>query len=260
MWGRKSVRSEGSVASVDEGRSPGGRSWRLGAAPLVRLAGPVSALAGLRCERSFAQIERLIALDAWLGAEGAALSEALYAAIGTVGDPSARPGLVGLRRALHRARMPGPREWNPALATLLPTDLAQRVEQWVQRYAERKGVHDDLPEMLAQEREGARARLRQALAHPGFRRALSQAAPTLLDDVDKWLVDQRHQLKPQKLLRLVKYLARAAAKTSPYSTFMSAGLASGASTGRRSPFAILPSSRWGCWSWMAAAWRPSVPR
>src|SRR5262249_31336504 len=210
-------------APVDQGRSPGGR-WQVGAAPVVRLAGvPVSALAGLRCERSFAEIERLIALDTWLGTEGAALSEALYAVIGAVGDPSARPGLVGLRRALHRVRMPSPREWNPALAALLPADLAQRVEQGVDQCANRKGVHDDLPGVLAGEREGAQARLRQALAHPGFRRALSQAAPTLLDDLDKWLLDQRHQLKPQKLLRLVKYLARAAAKTSPYSTFMSAG-------------------------------------
>src|SRR5215475_7031084 len=123
----------GGSASVDEGGSPCGR-WRVGAAPVVRLAGvPVSALAGLRCERSFAEVERLIALDAWLGAEGAALSEALYAVIGAVGDPSARPGLVGLRRSLHRVRMPSPREWNPALAALLPADLAQRVEQWVDR-------------------------------------------------------------------------------------------------------------------------------
>src|SRR5215470_20276958 len=65
-------------ASVAEGSSSCSRSWLVGAAPVVRLAGvPVSALAGLRCERSFAQVERLIALDAWLGAEGAALSEAL---------------------------------------------------------------------------------------------------------------------------------------------------------------------------------------
>src|SRR5262249_31120775 len=135
----------------------------------------------------------------------------------------ARPGLVGLRRALHRVRMPSTQEWSPALAALLPADLAQRVEQWVDRYADRKGGHGDLPGGLAEEREGAQARLRQALAHPAFRRALPQAAPTLLDDLDKWLLDQRHQLKPQKLLRLVKYLARAAAKTSPYSTFMSAG-------------------------------------
>src|SRR5262249_35779001 len=128
-------------ASVAEGGSSCGRSWQVGAAPVVRLAGvPVSALAGLRCERSFAQIERLIALDAWLGAEGAALSEALYAVIGAVGDAGARPGLVGLRRALHRVRMPGTREWNPALATLLPAEIAQRVRQWVDRCAERKGV------------------------------------------------------------------------------------------------------------------------
>jgi hypothetical protein len=211
-------------ASVGEGRSPFGQGWQLGAAPVVRLAGvPVSALAGLRCERSFAQIERLIDLDAWLGTEGAALSEALYPVIGAVGDAGARPGLVGLRRALHRGRLPSTREWNPGLAALLPAELARRVGQWVDRCADRKGVHGELPGVLAQEREGAQAELRLALAHPGFRRALSQAAPTLLDEVDKWLVDRRHQLKPQKLLRLVKYLARAAAKTSPYSTFMSAG-------------------------------------
>src|SRR5262249_28629952 len=115
-------------APVDQGRSPGGR-WQVGAAPVVRLAGvPVSALAGLRCERSFAEIERLIALDTWLGTEGAALSEALYAVIGAVGDPSARPGLVGLRRALHRVRRPSTQEGNPALATPPAAQPATRAQ------------------------------------------------------------------------------------------------------------------------------------
>src|SRR5262249_50496091 len=105
-------RSAMESASVAEGGSSCGRSWQVGAAPVVRLAGvPVSALAGLRCERSFAQIERLIALDAWLGAEGAALSEALYAVIGAVGDPSARPGLVGLRRGVRRVGVRGAPGW-----------------------------------------------------------------------------------------------------------------------------------------------------
>src|SRR5262250_2878446 len=84
-------------ASVAAGSSSCSRSWPVGAAPVVRLAGvPVSALAGLRCERSFAQTERLIALDTWLGTEGAALSEALYAVIGAVGDAGARPGAGGV--------------------------------------------------------------------------------------------------------------------------------------------------------------------
>ena len=215
---------EGNGIPVYEGRSPAGR-WRVGASPVVRVAGaPVSALAGLRCARSFAQITRLVALDSWLAAEGAALSGALHAVIGELGDPAARPGLVGLRRAVHQARMPGVREWNPSLAAVLPGDLALVVETWVDRCAERDRWRAELPEVLAGEKADAQARLRQELRRPEFRRALSQAAPTLLADAEKWLADERRRPKPQKVLRLAKYLSRAAAKTSPYSTFMSAGL------------------------------------
>jgi Lantibiotic dehydratase, N terminus len=205
------------------GRSPAGH-WRVASAPVVRVAGmPVPALTGLRCEHTMARIDQLAELDTWLTATGTALSEALYPVIGATEGTGTRPALAGLRRALHTGRRPSAREWNPTLAATLPRDLARAVAEWVARRAQRDRRHDELPAVLAAERAGALSVLRATLSDAGFRRALGQSAPSLLAEVGKWLADRERLPQPAKLLRLVKYLSRATAKTSPYSTFMAAG-------------------------------------
>jgi hypothetical protein len=132
--------------------------------------------------------------------------------------------LVGLRRALHGARVPRTREWNPELAAVLPAELAGRVEEWVGRCAGRQRKFAELGGVLAAEQAAGLARLRRELDRPAFRRALSLAAPELSGELDRWSAGAGRVPKAQKVVRLAKYLARAAAKTSPYSTFMTAGL------------------------------------
>jgi Lantibiotic dehydratase, N terminus len=192
---------------------------------------PARALAGLRCPRTMARIDQLAELDCWLTATGTALSEALYPVIGATADTGVRPALVGLRRALHSGRRPGAREWSPDLAATLPGDLARAVAEWVDRRARRDRHHDELPAVLAEEQAEALSVLRTTLSEPGFRRALGQSAPSLLDELEKWLADGARRPQRTKLLRLVKYLSRATAKTSPYSTFMTAGFGRWSSEG-----------------------------
>ena len=155
-------------------------------------------------------------------AEGATLSDELYPVIARAAAHPARPLLVGLRRAVYQGRRPTAREWSPATRELLGRDLADRVERWVAACDEWRDGGRDLDERVGSEMATLESRLRDLVSAPVFRRALLQASPDLSADLDKWLADPgrgTRRLAPA----LVKYLVRAAAKTSPFSTFMVTG-------------------------------------
>ncbi|MES9604639.1 lantibiotic dehydratase [Actinomadura sp. NPDC000929] len=106
------------------------------------------------------------------------------------------------------------------MASALPAGLAGQVADWTALCTDRDGTREGLPAVLAREHAATNTALREAAADAGFRRALSQGAPALLDDIGSWIQDPRRAPRPRKRLRIAKYLSRAAAKTSPYSTFM----------------------------------------
>ncbi|MFI6733488.1 hypothetical protein ACIBI9_11230 [Nonomuraea sp. NPDC050451] len=133
---------------------------------------------------------------------------------GELGASGSRPVLVGLRRALHTGRLRSGRE----LAAVLPYGLRGEVEEWVRRARECAGLRARLPEVVARESLEKEERLRAAAADPAFRRGLTLAGGELAADLERWLADPARRPKPQKLLRLAKYLVRAAVKTSPYSS------------------------------------------
>jgi hypothetical protein len=200
--------------------------------PIVRSAGlPILSLTALRCVRSTHEITELARLRTRLGSEGAELAEALFPVIGTLAASPVRPVLVGLRRALHQSRTPTEREWSPQVASVLPAALADRIGDWAHRLSECGRRRGELPAVLAEEQRQERARLREALMHPGLQRALSQSAPTLWDEARRWIADERRTPQRQKLFRLAKYVSRAAAKTSPYSTFMISSFGTWGDTG-----------------------------
>ncbi len=185
--------------------------------PLARVAGlPLAVLAGLGSPATAAGIDEVLDLDDWLAAEGGALAEALYRPIGSAG-PELRPRLVGLRRALHAGRPPARAE-----REAVPAAVAARVDQWVERAAERRRLVAALPERLAADSAAVVDTVRQAVADPGFRRALVRSSPTLDEAVDRWLAGGGPPRR-KVLLRLARYLARAATKTSPYGTFTVTG-------------------------------------
>lgn len=190
----------------------------------VRVAGlPGRVLTSLRFDRSFAMADEIIGWRERLAAEGPVLADALYEIIGDLPEGTPKPGLVGLRRALHRGRRPRPAEWNDRVAEVLPRWLANRIGRWVAALATCDRRRADLPGVLAEEAAVKRVDLRDAARHAGFRRALSQASPTLFAELSRWLADAARAPRRQSLVRLAKYVARAAAKTSPYSTFTVSG-------------------------------------
>ncbi|MEJ3653464.1 lantibiotic dehydratase [Actinomycetes bacterium KLBMP 9759] len=191
---------------------------------MIRTAAvPVAALADLRYDKTWPSVARAAELDCWLRAEGRQLADELHAVIGGVTGP-ARGELVALRRAVYGQRRPSARAWNAEVRAHLTADLAERVSLWVLRNQLHRDLMAELP--ITRQREDAvvTARLREHLRAPAYRFGLAQGSPVLSEQLGKWLDDQGAPPQRQSVLRLVKYLARAAAKTSPYSTFTVSGL------------------------------------
>src|SRR5207248_453472 len=108
----------------------------VGAPVIVRTAGvPAEVLARLRCSRSYALARAVDRRQAWLRANGEALSDKLHAVIGGVPPGAARPALVGLRRAGFHVPPPTGREGNPVRGAGRHQDQpVQHVHQQRHRY------------------------------------------------------------------------------------------------------------------------------
>jgi hypothetical protein len=119
--------------------------------------------------------------------------------------------------------MPSGSEWNDEIRTMLSRPLGDQVHAWTGELHRYRHLHGTLPDVLAAETEAIHAVLREIARHPNFCRALSQASPALFEELDKWLADERRRPRRQSLVRLAKYVARAAGKTSPHSTFTFSG-------------------------------------
>jgi hypothetical protein len=197
---------------------------------VVRTAGlPADTLRRLRFEESFTLADRLARDREWLRTEGSSLADALHAIIGMAGDAD-KPGLVGLRRALHRGRPPSGREWNERILAALPAELADRVRAWIVTLRAAQQMTAALPDVLVAELATKDVELRAVAGQPQFQRALAHASPALSGELSKWLAGRRRPQR-QSLIRLAKYVARAVAKTSPLSTFTVSGLGTWAEAG-----------------------------
>ncbi|WP_026411569.1 lantibiotic dehydratase [Actinomadura oligospora] len=188
----------------------------------VRVAGlAFDRVRELRCRRTWALVDELLALDTRTTAEGTALSDALYELIGRDRRPELKPLLVALRRAIHAGRRLD--RLDAALAAL-PDDLAERVAAWRGRRARRAALIAALPDVLATELADRTTALRDLAADPAFQHGLLLSSPTLSEHLSGWLADPAAHPGRPAVIRLAKYLARAAAKTSPFATFTVSGL------------------------------------
>ncbi|MCP3801378.1 lantibiotic dehydratase family protein [Allokutzneria sp. A3M-2-11 16] len=193
--------------------------------PLVlRVAGvPAESLRRLRFDTAHERAADLVLLARELAEEGDKLSAELHAVIGSLTDIGNKPAVVGLRRAIFQARQPKPSEWNDTVRALLPSVLRARIEKWIAALSRRQELLAGLPAVLAEETLAKQGELREAASLPRFRRALSHASPALFAELEKWVADANRLPRRQSMIRIAKYLARAAAKTSPYSTFTASG-------------------------------------
>jgi Lantibiotic dehydratase, N terminus len=224
------------------------------APPVVRVAGvPAAAVHGLRCPRALALVDYLLARRRKLESAAVGLCDALYGVIGGSVDPGVKPRLVGLRRAIHRGRRPTGGEWNAEVKAVLPAPLRDGIDEWLADRDRLVSARAELVSTLAEEIDAATRRLRAAVDSAEFRHALSSTSPALSTEVEKWLVlSEREAVKRQKrqrAFRVARYLARAALKTSPLSTFTAAGIGRWTRTGppvswgERLPVSVLEPNR-----------------
>lgn len=192
--------------------------------PVARIAAlPVTHLRELRFDKTWQTIAEVREISTWLRDEGSRLADDLFHVIG-VCPPSAKPALVAVRRAVHSVRLPRPRVWNPTTRAVLAPPLAAAVDRWCGRLADRERLLEVLPQRFADERREMTERLRVAVSAAEFRYGLVQGSPVLFTELEKWLATPPGTpLDRQSELRLAKYLARAVAKISPYSTFTISG-------------------------------------
>jgi hypothetical protein len=191
---------------------------------VVRIAGLAAAvLRDLRFAESFSLAVAVVRLLQWLNAEAESLSNDLFSVIGSSAPGAEKGALVGLRRAVFQLRPPNGREWNEHVATLVPADVAMRVRDWMSTLNRYRRLSAELPDVLARESAAKQDVLREIVGQPWFQHALSLASPALFGETAKWLADGAHVPRRGSLVRLAKYAARAAAKTSPYSTFTVSG-------------------------------------
>ncbi|MCX2951558.1 lantibiotic dehydratase [Lentzea sp. NEAU-D7] len=200
----------------------------MGAEIVVRTAGlPVTVLADLRLPHTAALVAHITAERTRLAAEAAGLAAELFELIGAA--PGARAALVGLRRCLAPGHRPPSAHLISLCLPVLPEALADRVVAWTRDRRECDGRRAELTDVLAKERVDVLDRIRAACADPVFRRGLLLSGHELTDTLDRWLADPGRPPRQGKVLRLVKYLARASAKTSPFGAFLVSSLAGGGS-------------------------------
>ncbi|MEV8632416.1 lantibiotic dehydratase [Streptosporangium sp. NPDC051023] len=215
---------------------------RLASHYAVRVAAmPVAVLDGLRFEKSWAVLGELRAIEQDLAEEGRRLADDLYEVIGGAG--ALKPRLVALRRALYGGRSPNARCWNDEVRAVLPEQLSGSVTGWLERRARAAELAQEIPALLASETATTTERLREAVSTDVFRYGLLQGSAVLDAELTRWLAGPLEAEPPRQVRdRLVKYLARVVAKTSPYSTFMITGMAEWAPSGT-------PLRPTGTWEW-----------
>lgn len=208
------------------GRDP--TAPRAGLAPfvLLRIASlPVAALDALRLPATEARVAQILAAEACMDAHQVAVEDALFAAVPRVpaADKATRRQVLKLRRDIHNRR---PAAIAAALQAvvrglLAGTDEKAALDAWVDAANLRSAALAQLePGLAAELQEHTRPALRRPRAYAGFRRGLAFASA----GVERSAV-REHRLPtgptPDNLERsLLGYLARAAAKTSPFSSFM----------------------------------------
>lgn len=165
--------------------------------------------------RSWHLTQDILSLDDELAKDAEELSDLLYTAIGGLGDLSLKPRLVALRRSIHGKRLPARMEWDEELARALPAQTSDRVVRWLETMRRQQEARRELSATVDQDRADETAKLFKTAADPMFRHALSQASPTLLDELTR----RQARFKPRTIVGLTKFVSRAATKTSPYSTF-----------------------------------------
>lgn len=205
--------------------APAGSGFAMDPVFGVRIAGvPADRIVELRWVRTWTKMDEILRLSGHLTATAATLCETLYELIGDNHHPHLKPLLVTLRRDLFAQRKPKTRVWSPVVRAALPADLVTEIGHWLSGLDRLAAMEAELPGVLTAETSDRTEALRAMVALPEFQFGVAHSSTTLSAKLTEWLAGGTVAPTRKVILRLARYLARAAMKTSPYATFTASGL------------------------------------
>jgi hypothetical protein len=184
---------------------------------------PYQALDALRMPETEMLLERIVRAEESMERHRAELTDLLHGLVPKLDHhPGLRRNVLNLRRDIHNRR---PSKVSPEDGSL-PLELLdapdrERLSDWFQAQRELADAERALePVMLREIQTHLRPALRRPLETASFRKGLAFASQSVARDVARKRISTLP--RPDNLERsLLGYLGRAAAKTSPFSSFMS---------------------------------------
>ncbi|MFG1750593.1 hypothetical protein [Streptosporangium sandarakinum] len=195
-----------------------------------RVSGLPAAAADLDLVETGRLLDETAAAEEILAGLADPVSDVLYRLVPRLDhDPALRRLVLKVRRATHGDRRPGAgAEDLGRIAAELDGDDASLFRRWSAAARTRADLLGRLPAVYEEETAGAGRRLGALLAESALSTGIAHASAGLLRHVD--LTDLRPGGKASR--SVLSYAARAARKTSPFSTFTGVGLHGRPSTGR----------------------------
>ena len=181
---------------------------------IARVCGlPISQLRPLHLQDSLNLINHITELEQWLESKAAELVLRLEKVIGQLPEGETRFTLILLRRSLHKRKLP-----KGLNLDLLPTEY-EDVHTWISSFNELQKLKAKGEMVLEQEIQDRRGILKDLSRQDIFLHGLVTTNPSFFESLTDWHKGKKLTAKAERKLSL--YLARAAAKTSPLSTFTS---------------------------------------
>ena len=189
---------------------------------------PFSALEALNPRQTSLAVLRQLAAEKAMAREAPALTDALYAQVCRIpaDDKHFRRKVLQLKREIHNGE---PTKLDPVLLMRVREDLSGQpgelhlaLARWVDAQAEFKVSQSSAQSLLDTElAEQLRPNMRAVLSAPLFHHALALAAPGIVAHSHRETSLPTKGAPDNFERSLLGYLTRAAAKTSPFSSFMS---------------------------------------
>ncbi len=190
---------------------------------MVRIAGlPVRVLDELRCPDGLAWADEVLAAEEALATLGERLSDELSRRIHHLDDRHDRRDLLRLRRDLHNVRRPSAPTAALGLVARTAPNSEAGLAAWLAEHDHLLDLRSRGGDVLGPELARARHRLQELVDDPRMRSGLLLASSDLEAHIDGY-VGATSSLPAKKARKIersaVRYVHRAAAKPSPFSTF-----------------------------------------
>jgi hypothetical protein len=218
------ARRHNGAPGLPAGIPAGPRGWRVYPSAVVRLAGePFDALAAFHSPRSLHHHALLDAREREAADALAKLTRRLHEAVGAAGADERRSLLAAARNLRREGKLSAGQE-AAARAAADGGALARVVDAWRRRERNADEARAALEQVHQRETADSRVALRAAAGGTRFRAGIVLSSAPFHEQLRAWLA--RPEAVDRRLERaLLRYLTRAASKTTPFSTFTSLAVA-----------------------------------